>query len=103
MVDTKGQADVISNSIQVNGMLVLIGILGFVTFFAMSIGPIIWVLIAQLFPTRMRGIMPCMDLTRRAPHPKTSGAICSDHYSFSLHDVPDYLQLLIKINIQNQL
>lgn len=56
MVDTKGQADVISSSIQVNGMLVLIGILGFVAFFAMSIGPIIWVLIAELFPTRVRGI-----------------------------------------------
>lgn len=56
LTDTKGQADIISSSIQMNSLLVLTGILGFVAFFAMSIGPIIWVLIAELFPTRVRGV-----------------------------------------------
>jgi hypothetical protein len=40
----------------VNPTLVLIGILGFVASFAMSLGPVMWVLFSELFSNRMRGI-----------------------------------------------
>jgi MFS transporter, SP family, arabinose:H+ symporter len=56
ILKTKEQAAMISSAIKVNSLLVLIGILGFVGLFAMSIGPIIWVLIAELFPNKVRGV-----------------------------------------------
>jgi len=40
----------------VNPVLILIGILGFVAGFAISLGPVMWVLFSELFPNRIRGI-----------------------------------------------
>jgi len=37
------------------GSLVLIFILSYVAFFAMAMGPIVWVVMAEIFPTRIRG------------------------------------------------
>ncbi len=37
-------------------MLILAGILGFVACFAISIGPVMWVLFSELFPNRIRGL-----------------------------------------------
>ena len=37
-------------------MLILIGILGFVASFAISIGPVMWVLFSELFPNWIRGL-----------------------------------------------
>jgi SP family xylose:H+ symportor-like MFS transporter len=34
---------------------VLVFVLGFVAFFAMSLGPVVWLIIAEIFPTRIRG------------------------------------------------
>ena len=39
-----------------NPTLILVGILGFVASFAMSLGPIMWVLFSELFPNRVRGV-----------------------------------------------
>jgi sugar porter (SP) family MFS transporter len=39
-----------------NATLILVGILGFVASFAVSLGPIMWVLFSELFPNRVRGI-----------------------------------------------
>ena len=39
-----------------NPMIILIGILGFVASFAISLGPVMWVLFSELFPNRIRGI-----------------------------------------------
>ena len=39
-----------------NPVLILFAILGFVASFAVSIGPIMWVLFSELFPNRVRGI-----------------------------------------------
>ena len=36
--------------------LILISILGFVACFAVSLGPVMWVLFSELFPNRIRGI-----------------------------------------------
>jgi len=42
-------------AIDINPMLVLIGVLGFVASFAISLGPIYWCLLSEIFPTRIRG------------------------------------------------
>lgn len=36
--------------------VVLVGILGFVASFAMSLGPVMWVLLSEVFPNRIRGL-----------------------------------------------
>jgi SP family arabinose:H+ symporter-like MFS transporter len=41
---------------QINSWLVLVGILGFVASFAISVGPVMWVLFSELFPNRVRGL-----------------------------------------------
>jgi MFS transporter, SP family, arabinose:H+ symporter len=43
--------------------LVLVGLLGFVASFAMSIGPVMWVLLSEIFPNRVRAIaISCVGL-----------------------------------------
>jgi sugar porter (SP) family MFS transporter len=42
--------------LEINPTLILIGILGFVAGFAISLGPVMWVLFSELFPNRIRGI-----------------------------------------------
>lgn len=50
------QSDFISKAIAIDSWIVLIGILGFVASFAISIGPVMWVLFSELFPNRIRGL-----------------------------------------------
>jgi len=47
---------IVNKSIQLNAALILIGILAFVASFAVSIGPVMWVLFSELFPNRERAI-----------------------------------------------
>jgi MFS family permease len=42
--------------LEINATLILIGILGFVAGFAISLGPVMWVLFSELFPNRIRGV-----------------------------------------------
>jgi len=42
-------------AISINSVLVLIGILGFVAAFAISLGPVYWCLVSEIFPNRARG------------------------------------------------
>lgn len=46
----------ITNTADINSTLILIAILGFVSSFAVSIGPVMWVLFSELFPNRIRGL-----------------------------------------------
>jgi sugar porter (SP) family MFS transporter len=46
----------ISSSIEMNAMLILVGILGFVASFAISLGPVMWVLFSEIFPNQLRGV-----------------------------------------------
>lgn len=46
----------VSAAISTNPGLILFGILGFVACFAVSLGPVMWVLFSELFPNRIRGI-----------------------------------------------
>jgi MFS family permease len=39
-----------------NPKIILVGILGFVASFAISLGPVMWVLFSELFPNRVRGL-----------------------------------------------
>ncbi len=50
------QSALVSAAIDMNPTLILIGILGFVAGFAISLGPVMWVLFSELFPNRIRGI-----------------------------------------------
>lgn len=50
------KSEIIKASILMNPKLILVGILGFVASFAISLGPVMWVLFSELFPNRIRGI-----------------------------------------------
>jgi MFS family permease len=52
----ENESVLISSSIQMNPTLILAGILGFVASFAISIGPVMWVLFSELFPNRVRAV-----------------------------------------------
>ena len=49
------ESQAITASISMNPMIILIGILGFVASFAISIGPVMWVLFSELFPINIKG------------------------------------------------
>jgi len=50
------EAAIIEVSARMNASLILIGILGFVASFAFSLGPVMWVMLSELFPNRVRGL-----------------------------------------------
>ncbi len=50
------ESELVSSAISMNPTLILLAILGFVASFAVSIGPIMWVLFSELFPNRVRGV-----------------------------------------------
>jgi SP family arabinose:H+ symporter-like MFS transporter len=50
------ESKVITQAIDINSDLVLVAILGFVACFAVSIGPVMWVLFSELFPNYIRGV-----------------------------------------------
>jgi sugar porter (SP) family MFS transporter len=50
------ESTLIAAAISMNPKLILLGILGFVASFAVSIGPVMWVLFSELFPNRIRGL-----------------------------------------------
>lgn len=53
---SKMESDFIKAAITMNPILILIGILGFVASFAISLGPVMWVLFSELFPNSVRGL-----------------------------------------------
>jgi MFS family permease len=50
------ESELITAAIDINPGLILFGILGFVASFAISIGPVMWVMFSELFPLRVRGL-----------------------------------------------
>ena len=46
----------IASAIKMNSVLILVGILGFVASFAVSLGPVMWVLFSEIFPNQLRGV-----------------------------------------------
>ncbi|MEM9935583.1 MAG: sugar porter family MFS transporter [Bacteroidota bacterium] len=52
----KFESQLITASISMNPMLILVGILGFIASFGISLGPVMWVLFSELFPMRVKGL-----------------------------------------------
>lgn len=50
------ESAIIEASASMNARLILAGILGFVTSFAFSLGPVMWVMLSELFPNRVRAL-----------------------------------------------
>ncbi|MGY6559590.1 MAG: sugar porter family MFS transporter [Nitritalea sp.] len=50
------ESEALTAAITINPALILIGILGFVASFAISIGPVMWVLFSELFPLQIKGM-----------------------------------------------
>jgi sugar porter (SP) family MFS transporter len=50
------ESQLVSSAIDMNPLLILFGILGFVASFAVSLGPVMWVLFSELFPNQLRGL-----------------------------------------------
>lgn len=50
------EAALLQAAVSIDATRVLIGILGFVACFAFSLGPVMWVLLSELFPNRLRGV-----------------------------------------------
>ena len=53
---TDFQRNQITNFIDINATLVLIAILMYVAAFAISLGPVMWTLISEIFPSKIKGI-----------------------------------------------
>lgn len=50
------ESELITAAISMNPLLILVGIIGFVACFAISLGPVMWVLFSELFPLKVRGV-----------------------------------------------
>ena len=55
-VYAKNEGAILEAATSMNGQLILIGILGFVACFAFSLGPVMWVMLSELYPNRYRGL-----------------------------------------------
>ncbi len=55
-VYAKNEGDILEAATHMNATLVLVGILGFIACFAFSLGPVMWVMLSELFPNRYRGL-----------------------------------------------
>ncbi|WP_430927187.1 sugar porter family MFS transporter [Polaribacter marinivivus] len=55
-VYSKNDGTILEAATHINATLVLIGILGFIACFAFSLGPVMWVLLSELFPLQIRGL-----------------------------------------------
>lgn len=47
---------IMRHSITINSILVLIGLIMFVASFAISMGPVMWALLSEIFPNKLRGL-----------------------------------------------
>jgi MFS family permease len=52
----KAEADLMAAATKMNALLILLGIIGFVASFAISLGPVMWVLFSEIFPNYIRGL-----------------------------------------------
>ena len=52
----KNDGAILEAASKINSSLILIGILGFIACFAFSLGPVMWVLLSELFPLKYRGL-----------------------------------------------
>jgi MFS family permease len=55
-VYAKNEGTILEAATDMNPTLVLVGILGFIACFAFSLGPVMWVLLSELYPIKYRGL-----------------------------------------------
>jgi SP family arabinose:H+ symporter-like MFS transporter len=55
-VYSKNDGAILELATTMNATLILIGILGFIACFAFSLGPVMWVLLSELYPIKYRGL-----------------------------------------------
>ncbi len=55
-VYAKQEGAILEVATEINAILVLIGVLVFVACFAFSLGPVMWVMLSELYPNRIRGL-----------------------------------------------
>jgi len=53
---SKNDGAILEAATTINASLILIGILGFIACFAFSLGPVMWVLLSELYPLKYRGL-----------------------------------------------
>ncbi|PDH46872.1 MAG: MFS transporter [Bacteroidetes bacterium MED-G21] len=53
---SKNDGAILETASKIDSTLILIGILGFVACFSFSLGPVMWVLLSELFPIKYRGL-----------------------------------------------
>ena len=53
---SKNDGAILEAATVINANLILIGILGFIACFAFSLGPVMWVLLSELYPIKYRGL-----------------------------------------------
>jgi sugar porter (SP) family MFS transporter len=53
---SKNDGEILEAATSINANLILIGILGFIACFAFSLGPVMWVLLSELYPLKYRGL-----------------------------------------------
>jgi MFS family permease len=53
---SKNDGAILEAATTMNATLILIGILGFIACFAFSLGPVMWVLLSELYPIKIRGL-----------------------------------------------
>jgi SP family arabinose:H+ symporter-like MFS transporter len=61
IITNKGSSDqykplLLKDGIKINAMMVLISILGFIAGFSISLGPVMWAMLSEIFPNKLRGI-----------------------------------------------
>jgi SP family arabinose:H+ symporter-like MFS transporter len=52
----KNDGAILEAATEINALLVLTGILGFIACFAFSLGPVMWVLLSEMYPLKIRGL-----------------------------------------------
>ena len=55
-VYNKHEGDILEKATSMNALLVMIGIFAFIACFAFSLGPVMWVMLSELYPNRFRGL-----------------------------------------------
>ncbi|WP_281616319.1 sugar porter family MFS transporter [Flammeovirga sp. SubArs3] len=50
------QSPILNASIHINALWVLLGILGFISGFSISVGPVMWAMLPEILPNKLRGI-----------------------------------------------
>ena len=56
LIYSKNDGAILEVATSINATLILMGILGFIACFAFSLGPVMWVLLSELYPLKYRGL-----------------------------------------------